>query len=182
MILGKKLSGGVIALILLFGLNPSGYSGFLGYTQKPSMPEGIQTIYIDTIQNAIRVDEIYAYEPGLEIEITNAIIRRLHRDGNLRVVPREKADAILEAKLIHFEQEGVRFSKIESVEEFRLYIILSMRLVNGKTNEVMWEEPHFSGNTEYFISQIRSIAREEATRVAIERLARNVVDRIVEDW
>ncbi len=179
----RALCFGIVGIFFLLGIvNPSGYSGFLGYTQKPSLPQGIQTIYVDTVKNAIPVHEVYAYEAGLEIAITQAIIRRLHRDGNLRVVPREKADAVLEAKLIRFEQEGVRFSKIESVEEFRLFVVLSMRLLNGKTNEVIWEEPNFSGDQEYFVSQIRSIARGEATQLAIERLARNVVDRIAEDW
>jgi hypothetical protein len=153
-----------------------------GYTRKTVLPQNIKTIYIDTVKNAIPVDQIYAYEPGLEIEITNAIIRRLHRDGNLRVVPREKADAVLDAKMIGFEQEGLRFTKLESIEEYKLFIVLSMRLLNGKTGEVIWEEPNFSGDADYFVSNVPSIARQDAAQRAIERLARNVVDRIVEDW
>ncbi len=172
-------------LAIGFGLlvaAPLVYCDFLGYNQKSSLPQDIKTIYVETVKNAIPIHEVYAYEYGLEISITQAIIRRLHRDGNLRVVPREKADTVLETKLVRFEQEGVRFSKIESVEEFRLFIVLSLRLLNGKTEEVIWEEPNFSGDAEYFVSEVRSIARRDATELAIERLARNVVDRITEDW
>ncbi len=161
---------------------PFAHADVLGYTQKASLPQDIKTIYVDTVKNAIPINEVYPYEFGLEMAITQAVIRRLHRDGNLRVVPREKADAVLEANLIRFEQEGVRFSKIESVEEFRLFIVLSLRLLNGKTEEVIWEEPNFSGDEEYFVSEVRSIARRDATEAAIERLASNVVDRITEDW
>jgi hypothetical protein len=153
-----------------------------GYTRKTVLPQDIKTIYVDTVQNAIPVERVYAYEPGLEIAITNAIIRRLHKDGNLKVVPREQADAILEAKMTGFEQEGVRFTNLESVKEYRLFIVISAKLINGKTNEVIWEEPNFTGDTEYFVSQVRSISRQEAALQAIERLAHNVVDRIVEDW
>ena len=153
-----------------------------GYTRKTVLPQNIKTIYVETVKNEIPVDQIYAYEPGLEIAITNAIIKRLHRDGTLRVVSREEADAVLDARLIGFEQEGVRFSKIESIDEYRLFIVLSMQLVNGKTGEVIWSESNFSGNTEYFVSAVRSIARQEAAQRAIQRLAVNVVDRIVEDW
>jgi len=153
-----------------------------GYTQQTVLPRNIKTIHIDTIKNKIPVGEVYAYHPGLEVDIRNAIVRRLQKDGNLKVVDREAADAILEADLIRFHQEGLRFTSLESVEEYRLYIILSMRLIDGKKGDEIFSEPEFSGDSEYFVSDVRSIAREEAARQAIDQLAVNVVDRIVEDW
>lgn len=154
-----------------------------GYTQKTVLPENIKTIYIDTVKNKIPVAETYAYVPGLEMDITNAVIRRLHKDGNLKVVgEREQADAILEMDLVSFEQEGLRFTSLESVEEYRMFVVLSLRLIHGATKNILWEEPNFSGDSEYYVSDVRSINREEASRQAIDRLARNVVDRIVEDW
>lgn len=153
-----------------------------GYTRHAALPQGIKTIYVDTVLNKIPIEKVYAYVPGLEMDITNAVIRRLHRDGNLKVVDRDKADAILKCDLIGFEQEGVRFTNLERVQEYRLFVVLSVKLINAKTNEMIWEEPNFSGDAEYFVSDIRNLAREEAARKAIDRLAKNLVDRIVEDW
>lgn len=154
-----------------------------GYTQKTVLPENIKTIYVDTVKNKIKIDQTYAYVPGLEIDITNAVIRRMHKDGNLKVVgEREDADAILELDLTAFEQEGLRFTSLESVEEYRMFIVLDMKLVQTSTGNVLWREPNFSGDSEYYVSDVRSISREEASRRAIDRLAKNVVDRIVEDW
>lgn len=153
-----------------------------GYTRHTTLPQGIKTIYVDTVLNKIPIEKVYAYVPGLEMDITNAIIRRLHRDGTLRVVAREQADAVLKCDLIGLEQEGVRFTNLERVQEYRLFVVLSVKLVNGKTNEVIWEEPNFSGDTSYFVSDVRTLAREEAAARAIDRLAQNLVDRIVEDW
>lgn len=173
--------GRVSTLLTALFLLSAGLSG-CGYTRQTTLPQNIRTIYVETVQNKVPLEEVYAYEPGLEIQITNAIIRRLERDGNLRVVKREDADAVLQSKLNRFEQEGLRFSSFEQVEEFRLFIVLSLRLVDGRTGEAIWEEPNFSGEAEYFVSSVRSIARQEAAERAIDRLARNVVDRIVEDW
>lgn len=153
-----------------------------GYTTQTVLPREIKTLYVETVVNQIPLKEVYAYQPGVEIDVTNAIIRRVHVDGNLRVTTREEADAVLEAKLIRFEQEGLRFTSLERVEEFRLFVVLDMSLVDGQTGELIWSEPNFSGDAEYFVSDVRSVARQEATQRAIERLARNVVDRIVEDW
>ncbi|MBI3306318.1 MAG: LptE family protein [Candidatus Omnitrophica bacterium] len=158
-----------------------GFSG-CGYTSHTTLPQNMQTIYVDTVKNKIPIGQIYAYQPGLEIDITNALIKRLHRDGNLRVTTREQADVILESNLLGFEQEGLRFTGLESVAEYRLFIVLSLKLTDRKTGQLLWEESNFTGDTEYFVSQVRSIAREEASRRAVDRLARNVVDRIVEDW
>ncbi|MCM8775734.1 MAG: LPS assembly lipoprotein LptE [Candidatus Omnitrophica bacterium] len=153
-----------------------------GYTQKQILPNNIKTIYVDTVKNEIPLSAVYAYQPGLEMDITNAIIRRFHIDGNVRVVSHEEADAILQTKLIGFEQEGLRFDSLESIEEYRLFVVVSFKLVDAKTHGVILEEPNFVGDTEYFVSSVRSLGREEAAARAVQRLAKNVVDRIVEDW
>jgi len=153
-----------------------------GYTQKASLPRNIESIYVETVVNSIPLDKVYAYQPGLEIDITNSILRRLEQDGNLQVVPKDQADAILRSHLIGFEQSGVRFNQLERVEEFRMFVILAVQLIETKTNSVIWTEPKLSGTSEYFVSDVRSIAREEGAERAVKDLARNVVDRIVEDW
>jgi len=153
-----------------------------GYTQKTTLPQNIKTIYIDTVKNKVPIQEVYVYVPGLEMDITNAIIRRLQIDGNLKIVEKENADAILEADMIDFEQDGLRFTSLEEVEEFRLYIVLSLVLKDGKTGETIWEEPSFSGEEEYFVNDFKDISRKAASERVVEDLARNVVDRIVEDW
>ena len=153
------------------------------YTTKNALPENLKTIYVNTVKNKIKVEEIISYKPGLEMEITNAIVRRLQRDGNLKVVKSpEEADVILDADLIHFDQEGLRFSKLETTQESRLYIVLSLRLIDAKSKQPLWEEANFSGDQEYFLSTIHDQSRDEASDLTIDRLARNVVDRIVEDW
>ena len=153
-----------------------------GYTRNASLPEGIKTIHVDTVKNKIPINDIYAYHPGLEMMITNAVIQRLNRDGNLRVVESGKADAVLEMDLVRFDQEGLRFSQLEAVEEYRLYVALNMRLRDTETEQLLWEENNFSGDAEFFVSNIRSIARDEAAIRSVTRLARNIVDRVVEDW
>lgn len=156
--------------------------GACGYTHKTVLPRNIKTLHVNTFQNKVPLGNVYAYEPGVEIKITNAIIRRLHQDGNLKVVKSEKADALLEGDLVALDQEGVRFSGLERIQEYRLYLVVALRLRDRKTGEMIWEEENFSGDAPYFVLGPRAVSRGEAVDKAIERLARNVVDRIVEDW
>lgn len=168
-------------ILLLLGFFLS-LSSACGYTRKTVLPNGIQTLHVETFQNKISLSRLYAYEPGLEMKITDAVIRRLHVDGNLKVVPRGEADAILEGDLIGFDQEGLRFTNLERIEEYRLYVVVALRLKDRKSGQIIWQEPDFSGDSSYFVQGSRAISRTEAADKAIERLSRNIVDRITEDW
>lgn len=167
---------GVAFLVLVLGL------AGCGYTNKTVLPRNIKKIYVETVKNKLKPDEIYAYQQGLEMDITNAVIRHLQRDGNLKVVTKEKADAILKTDLLSFEQEGLRFDQLESVQEYRLFAVVALTLVDAKTEDVLWEEPNFTGDNEYYVSDITSINEQRAAVEVVDRLAKNIVDRIVEDW
>lgn len=168
--------------VLLLAASLSLITASCGYTSKTALPRNLKTIYVETFKNKMPIGEMYAFEPGLELKITNAVIRRLHQDGNVKVVSREDAEVVLEGDLYNLEQEGVRFTGLERVEEYRLFIITAIRLRVPKSSELLWEEENFSGDASYFVAGPRAVSRSIATDRAVERLARNIVDRIVEDW
>jgi len=153
-----------------------------GYTTKTVLPRNIKTIYVETVKNKIPISDLYSYQQGLEMDITNAVTGRLQQDGNLRVVAQDKADAILQMDLIGYEQEGLRFDRLEEVEEYRLFIVMKVQLIDAKTKELIWVEPNFSGDSEYYVTQIKEQGEQAASLKAIDKLAKNIVDRIVEDW
>lgn len=165
-------------LFLVAAITLSGCS----YSRKTVLPRNIKTIYVETVKNKLEVEEIYAYQQGLEMDITNAVIRRLQQDGTVKVVKKENADAILKTDLLAFEQEGLRFNQLEEVKEYRLFVVVKLRLVDAKTGDLIWEEPNFTGDNEYYVSSVTSIGEQKAAMDAVERLAYNIVDRIVEDW
>jgi len=153
-----------------------------GYTRKTVLPRNIKTIYIETVKNKLDIEKIYGYQPGLEMDITNAVIRRLQQEGIVKVVAQKNADAILKTDLLNFVQEGLRFTNLQSVQEYRLFIEVRLRLVDAKTGDLIWEEPTFTGDDEYYVSDVNSIGEQKAAMDAIDRLAFNIVDRIVQDW
>jgi hypothetical protein len=54
--------------------------------------------------------------------------------------------------------------------------------VEAKTGNLIWEEPNFSGGTEYYVTTVTSIGEQKASVDSVHRLAYNIVDRVVEDW
>lgn len=165
-------------LMLAFVVGMSG----CGYTRKTVLPRNMKTIYVETVKNKLNPETLYAYQQGLEMDITNAVIQRLQQDATLKVVEQSKADAILKTDLIHLDQEGLRFNALEGVSQYRFFIVVSLKLVDAKTGDVIWEEPNFSGENEYYVTNVTSIGEQKAALGAVARLAYNIVDRVVEDW
>jgi len=153
-----------------------------GYTRKTVLPRNMKTIYVETVKNKLDPEKIYGYQPGIEMDITNAVIQRLQVDGTLKVVEQKKADAILKTDLMSLDQEGLRFNSLEGVSQYRLYIVVKLKLVDAKTGDLIWEEPNFSGGTEYYVTTVTSIGEQKAAVDAVRNLAYNIADRIVEDW
>ncbi|OGW86150.1 MAG: hypothetical protein A3A81_05175 [Omnitrophica bacterium RIFCSPLOWO2_01_FULL_45_10b] len=153
-----------------------------GYTQQAHLPSDIKTVTVKTFKNEIPPDEQFAYRPGLEIELTNAIIDRIIFDGNLKIVDESKADAVLEGAVISYKQEGLRYDRLDSVQEYRLFLVVKFKLVDRKTKKVIIEEPNFSGRAEFFVSRSPAVTRRTAANDATTDLARSLVDRIVEEW
>jgi outer membrane lipopolysaccharide assembly protein LptE/RlpB len=153
-----------------------------GYTRKTVLPRNIKTIYVETVKNKLNVENIYGYQQGLEMDITNAVIRRLQQEGVIKVVEKKNADAILKTDLLNYVQEGLRFTNLQSVAEYRLFIEVSLKLVDAKTGDLIWQEPTFTGDNEYYVTNVNSIGEQKAAQQAVDRLAFNIVDRIVQDW
>ena len=153
-----------------------------GYTRKTVLPRNFKTIYVETVKNKLIVEDIYAYQQGLEMDITNAVIRRLQQDGTVKVVSQKNADVILKTDLLSFEREGLRFDQLEEVKEYRLFIVVKLKLVDAKTGDLIWEEPNFTGDNEYYVTNVTSIGDQKASVDAVTHLAYNIADRIVQDW
>ena len=115
-----------------------------GYTAHLKMPDGMQSIYVPNFENAISASERYTYVSGLEIDITNAVIDRILYDGNLKLVDKDFADMILQGKVVRYEQEAVRYNSIEGVQQYRLFVVVSIELVKRESGEVIWEEGNFT--------------------------------------
>jgi len=154
-----------------------------GYTNQITLPynEAV-TIAVPTFRNSIPPENLLTNVAGLEIDITQAVIDEMVKDGNLKVVDRDKADLVLIGDIVAYEQEPFRFSRFEEVDEFRLFITVALRLEDQRTDEVYWIEERFSGDTQYFINGPREVPEEEAAEIAIQDLADRVVNRVVEDW
>lgn len=160
-----------------------------GYSNKTVLPNNIKTINIPPIKNGIDLtgeisdkDRFRVYRPGLEVDLTNAIINRFIFDGNLKVATNDKADAIVEAKLVDYRRDPLRYSEGDDIQEYRLSVTVNVTVYLANGHKVLWHEDALTGDTSFFLSGARALSEDQASAKAVEDVARRVVDKTIELW
>ena len=160
-----------------------------GYTTKTLLPENVHTVTVLPVKNAIDLsaeisdkDHFRVYRPGLEVDVTNAMINRFIFDGNLKVVKPDKADLVVEAKLIDYRRDVLRYNAGNEVEEYRLNVVLDVAVYQASDKKELWHESNLVGDTTSFVTGRRAVNEDEAVAKAVEDVARRVVEKTVELW
>lgn len=160
-----------------------------GYTTGSLLPSDLNSIHIDSFKNKIDPSrEVsdkrpnYEYRPGLEVEITNKVINQFILDKALAVKSEKDAALLLKGELIDYRHFPLSYDGSENVDQFRLEIYVSLELYDNKTGKIMWREPSFMGQTDYYISGPNSKTENAAVKDGVEDLAKRIVERTVETW
>jgi hypothetical protein len=160
-----------------------------GYSQKSLLPEDVKTIYVMPVKNMIDLsaetsdrDRFRVYRPGVEVEVTNSIINRFIFDGNLKIVGPENPDAVVEAKLVDYRRDPLRYEENDDIQEYRLSIVIDVSVYRARDHKVLWQDSRLTGDTTFFLSGGRAVSEDEAAQRAAEDVARRLVENTIEVW
>ncbi len=164
-------------------------SGCAGYTQKSLLSEEFKNVSISPVVNAINLSgevtdksPFRIYRPGTESDLTNAIVNRFIFDGNLKVSVPEKADLTVEAKLVDYRRDALRYSDSNDVQEYRLSVVLDVSVVETRTHKILWHDGSLVGESSFFLAGAHAISEDAASQKAVEDAARRLVDKTIEIW
>jgi outer membrane lipopolysaccharide assembly protein LptE/RlpB len=160
-----------------------------GYTAKSLLPPELDSIYVSNFINKIDPSaEVsdkrmsYTYWPGLENQITRAVIDGFIFDRNLDVKSEAKAKLALKGELVDYKQFPLSYDRSDNVEEMRTQITVNLELYNSTTGEVMWKENGFTGWSSYYLAGPNASTEAEGVRGAVQDISRRIVERVVEAW
>jgi len=164
-------------------------AGGCGYSTGSLLPARMKSIYVDNFKNKIDIGrEVtestrYAlYRPGLQNSLTSEVVDRFAFDGNLKIAKKEDADLILTGDLVNYTQEPLRYDRNDEVEEYRIRIVVNIKLADVAEDEVLWKETGFSGEATYKTMGRFTTSEDTAREEALEDLARRIVERTIEGW
>ena len=176
----KYVFSAIVMLVFLCGC---------GYTTHSVLPSGETTIYVDNFVNKIDTtreisnENVYfAYRPGMETDITRAVINKFVIDGNYEIKDEKNAHFLLKGKLVNFRREPLRYDANENVIEYRLYIAVDIELYDLEKGSVVWRENNFAGESTYRTTGQFAKSESAAITDGIKDLARRIIERTVENW
>jgi len=160
-----------------------------GYTTRSVIKDQYGSIYVAPFVNAVDMtDEAFSankyrvYRPGIETDVSKAVVNRFLIDGNLKPVTPGLADLSLKGEVVEFRKDALRYDDNDEVTEYRVNIVVNLTLMDNKENSKLWQENNFTGDTTYFASGSQAKSEAEALNDAISDLARRIVERTVEQW
>ena len=175
--------------IIFFILGISVFFCGCGYTTHSALPSNRRSVYVEDFVNKVRITaetsnrrSYYPYKPGMETEITRAIIDRFIFDGIYQIKDSQNACFILKGQLVDYMAQPLEYDSNDNVTQYRLRVIVNIQLYQNETAELVWQEKRFAGEAAYRKEGAYSETEDTAMDEAIEDLARRVVERTVENW
>jgi hypothetical protein len=160
-----------------------------GYTTTSLLPPELDSIHVANFVNKIDpTREIsnrrstYFYSPGLENDITRAVIDGFIFDRHLDIKNKREAMLLMKGQLVDLEQYPLSYNKNEDVVEYRIEIYVNIQLYDNRSDKLMWEEKRFMGWSSYDVTGQNAMTESEGIKKAVKDLAQRVVERTVEAW
>ena len=146
-----------------------------GYTfANTPLTEQYRTIAVPAFKNQ-------TFEPDLQIEFNNILVRELLNDGRLRVVDDPAvADLVLTGALTEYEPYAVSFVEDDEIGQFRIVIMANAALQETRTGETLWQGSDLRGTD--FYQTVAGRSREEAISSALEELAELIIFESIDNY
>ncbi len=165
----------LIAIASLLLTSCAGYK--LGNVPYAEM-KGVEKIYVPVVKNE-------TYEPGIQVMITNAVIRRFNQDGTYQIGRQGESDATLEIVISDLKRDSMRRARSNSLitEEYRINLEATATLTNHRTGQKLFDKEIIFGDTSIYVNENRMQENErQALPLAAEALAYEIVRRVTEGW
>lgn len=165
----QLLRATILLLIVSVGSAGCGY-GF----RSGQVREGLDTVGVAFFENR-------STEPGVEVDLTETVIRFLIEDRTLRIADEQVADAILYGTIRRYTFKEAFFGEDRTAEEYRVDIEVEVQMVDRRSGESIIGPQTVRGTGSFFIEDGPE-AEEQARLDAATMIVEGILNLVVEEW
>jgi hypothetical protein len=175
----KQIMRNLSIILLAIALTGCGYSTTGddpkgGYQWRSLYREDVKTVAVPIFANK-------DYTRGVEFDLTKAIINQLEAHSPYKVVPRERADTILEGEITAVKRDVVSEDTRTAIPQEQLYIVtVDFVWKDLRTGRILVERRNFEQTATYYPTL--GEGRFVGSQLAVERLALGIVQEMQADW
>lgn len=141
------------------------------------MPGDIKSLSVPVFRNATS-------KPDIESIITSAFVTELVT--TVHITGATEADAVMEGVIKSYLLTPVSYTKSDVNQEYRLTVVLGVRIVAPTTGKVLWEDDYVTDYEDFTVNIADVSATREAEAAALRKLAkdtsRNLKERLLEGF
>lgn len=139
-----------------------------------SKNERIRTVALDVFQTR-------EFRRGLELQLTEALAKRIEAETPFKLAKKDRADTILTGEIIEVRQATIgRDFRTVTPRETTASVIVSFQWKDLRSGEVLMDRPRFVQAVDY----VRPVGEDfhHASQRAMDRLAERIVEQMESEW
>ena len=145
------------------------------YGLKPGkLRPGIESVAVPYFENR-------SNEPGIEVELTDAILKGLIDDRTLRVTDENRADVLVYGTVKSYNFKEAFFGANRQAEEYRIDIEVEVQLRRRDDDSVVAGPKTIRGTGSYYLDEGpegETAARQEAAKMIVD----GILNLVIEEW
>jgi hypothetical protein len=150
-------------------LNPSG-----GYRWKTTYRQDVSTVAVPIFTNK-------TFAQGAEFSLSKAIVNQIEAHSPYKVVPRERADTVLEGEITNVTLRTISSNARSSVPQEQLYrVTVNFEWKDLRTGKVLVQRKHFEQTAPFYPTLGEGTFVGE--QVNLERLGLAIAQELQADW
>jgi hypothetical protein len=148
--------------------------GLAGYQWKSLYREDVRTVAVPIFSNR-------SFRRGVEFQLTKAIVNQLEAQSPYKVVPRDRADTVLEGEITDIFIRTYSADPRTGVPQDQFYLVrVNFTWKDLRTGKILAERRRFEQSATYYptLGEGRFIGAQQN----VERLAVAIVQELQADW
>lgn len=120
-------------------------------------------------------------EAGFREMVTKAVIDKFINDNTLKVTDKKNSDAVLEAAIVRVTDNPATLTAGETVNKRRIEITIKVTYTDMVKRKKIYEK-EFSNWGDYTASSTGFAQRQEGLKIAVEKIAEDILLQTVSGW
>lgn len=163
-----------LILLLLLGCGYGAGGGDGGYHWGSVYRPGIKTVAVPTFGTR-------DYHRGVEFQLSEALIKKIEEFTPYKVVPRERADTVLEGEVVAVRTTTLNLDPHTATpQEMQYEVTVDFTWKDLRSGKILVSRDNFSNTTTYYptLGEGEFVGSENS----VERLAGDIVTQMESDW
>lgn len=166
----------MVALWIVFRIGGCASDPRSGYAFASSYRTDIETVAVPIFDNT-------TFSHGLEVQLTDALVKEIHRSTPYRVVSEQRADTILNGSITVADLQKLRTASDSGlVQELGLELAVTFEWKDARTGQVLVSRRNFRSAESFVPGRGAQERLESAESATIQQIARDMVGELRSAW